>query len=382
MLLRRIIIASLASVMASAALAQSTAFTYQGELKSGGALANGPHDLRFRLFDAANAGTQVGTTQCLNNVAVTGGKFTATIDFGPQFATIAARFVEVDVRADSGLDCMNTSGYTTLLPRQAITSTPRASAANTAFSLSAPDGSPTNSLVVDNEGNVGVGTFAPTSRLHVNSAFVGDGVRVSGTTGADPAYQLFSGAVSRAALGLAFQAGNWSLDASINDVVLRADAGKLLLQSGTGASGIAIAGANNVGIGTATPTAKLDVRGDIRMGPSGQYRATAAEENLRFIRGTVSGIGQVMHGQGYTAAQVGSGDYLITFNTPFSSTPTVTATVDDVTESLVNADLFSAGIYAASTTSVRIRVREVSEDNGNANGTWSYPFHFIAVGPR
>lgn len=33
----------------------TTAFTYQGQLKSDGSPANGPHDMRFRLFDAAIA---------------------------------------------------------------------------------------------------------------------------------------------------------------------------------------------------------------------------------------------------------------------------------------------------------------------------------------
>ena len=33
-----------------------TAFTYQGQLKSDGSPANGLHDMRFRLFDAAVGG--------------------------------------------------------------------------------------------------------------------------------------------------------------------------------------------------------------------------------------------------------------------------------------------------------------------------------------
>ncbi len=122
----------LASVLwAGTALAQSTAFTYQGELKSGGALANGMHDLRFRLFDAASAGTQIGGTQCVNNVAVVGGKCTTTIDFGQRFASTGARHLEIEVRAESGLDCSNTSGYTLPSPRQAVTPAPSARADHT-----------------------------------------------------------------------------------------------------------------------------------------------------------------------------------------------------------------------------------------------------------
>ena len=59
-------------VLASLASAQplTTAFTYQAELKSGGAPAAGLHDLRFRLYDAASGGTQQGSTLCADNVAV------------------------------------------------------------------------------------------------------------------------------------------------------------------------------------------------------------------------------------------------------------------------------------------------------------------------
>ena len=46
--------AAAAVMMTAAALADpGTAFIYQGQLKNGGVLATGPHDLRFRLFDAA-----------------------------------------------------------------------------------------------------------------------------------------------------------------------------------------------------------------------------------------------------------------------------------------------------------------------------------------
>ncbi|HEX3145458.1 MAG TPA: hypothetical protein VHQ64_15905, partial [Pyrinomonadaceae bacterium] len=47
----------------SQALAQTTAFTYQGKLIDGGAAANGTYDLQFALFDNADGGAQVGQTQ-------------------------------------------------------------------------------------------------------------------------------------------------------------------------------------------------------------------------------------------------------------------------------------------------------------------------------
>lgn len=56
---------------ASAVLAQTTAFTYQGKLTDAGSPANGSHDLQFVLFDNAAGGTQIGATQTVPAVAET-----------------------------------------------------------------------------------------------------------------------------------------------------------------------------------------------------------------------------------------------------------------------------------------------------------------------
>src|SRR5262249_55609966 len=108
------------SAFASGGFAQVTAFTYQGRLQESGALANGPHDFRFRLYDAATGGTLVGNPVCVDNAGVTGGLFTVQVDFGPQYATTAPRFLEIDVRTDTGLNCLDATGFVTLSPRQQI----------------------------------------------------------------------------------------------------------------------------------------------------------------------------------------------------------------------------------------------------------------------
>src|SRR6185295_414212 len=79
----------------------------------------------------------------------------------------APLFLEIEVRQDTGLGCANTTGYTLLSPRQPVTATPRATAANVAYSLVAPDGSPANAVIVDTAGLIGIGTSTPTHSLHV-----------------------------------------------------------------------------------------------------------------------------------------------------------------------------------------------------------------------
>ena len=76
-----------------------TAFSYQGQLKSTDGPVNGIHDLRFRLFDAAVVGAQVGSTYCIDGVNVINGLFTVPLDFGAQFNG-DKRFLEIQVRAD------------------------------------------------------------------------------------------------------------------------------------------------------------------------------------------------------------------------------------------------------------------------------------------
>lgn len=106
-------------VFSSIGIAQTTAFTYQGKLNDGAAAANANYDFEFRLYDAAAGGTQVGSTLARNGVAVSAGIFAVNLDFGPVFPG-ADRFLEIAVRQSGG------GGFTTLSPRQRISSTPYA----------------------------------------------------------------------------------------------------------------------------------------------------------------------------------------------------------------------------------------------------------------
>ena len=122
----------------------STAFTYQGQLKSGGSPANGNFNMAFNLFDAPTVGNQIGPTMTLPTVAVANGLFTVQLDFGVNAYTAnQARWLEIAING------------TTLLPRQPLTPTP--------FALN------TRGLSVDAAGNVGIGTSSPAQQLQIGN---------------------------------------------------------------------------------------------------------------------------------------------------------------------------------------------------------------------
>ena len=108
------VLAALASTAQLQAQPLGTAFTYQGRLHDGGAPASGSFDFQLVLYDALVGGSQVGPIVTRDDVTVTNGLFTATLDFGAVFAG-SKRFLEVGVRPGA-----STGAYTILSPRQEL----------------------------------------------------------------------------------------------------------------------------------------------------------------------------------------------------------------------------------------------------------------------
>ena len=109
-----------AAMFTPAVRAQGTAFTYQGSLNENGAPASGSYSLRFILFNAEFAGSQVGPTLTNEPVSVAKGLFTTTLDFGASVFTGADRWLDIGVRTNGS------GAFTTLAPRQKLTPTPYA----------------------------------------------------------------------------------------------------------------------------------------------------------------------------------------------------------------------------------------------------------------
>jgi len=126
-------------VLPTAVSAQTTAFTYQGNLIHNGAPATGAYEVSFALYDAVTNGNVVGTPITIAPVAVSNGLFTVQLDFGSGAFPASNRWLEIAATV-FGSD----QPVTTLAPRQALTSTPyavraiSASSASTAATVTGP----------------------------------------------------------------------------------------------------------------------------------------------------------------------------------------------------------------------------------------------------
>src|ERR1043166_1941379 len=127
------------------AFAQGTAFTYQGRLTDGANAANGSYDLRFTLFDSTNLpGTVVAGPATNSATLVSNGLFSVTLDFGGAVFDGSSRWLEIGARTNLG----STGNFSTLSPRQKLTSAPYAvRAANASLAAGVTTGGVTASML-------------------------------------------------------------------------------------------------------------------------------------------------------------------------------------------------------------------------------------------
>jgi trimeric autotransporter adhesin len=113
-----IMLATLATIQEVAA--QGTAFTYQGRLNNGSALANGNYDFEFTLFNTNITSTAIAGPVTNAAVMVTNGLFTTLVDFGPNAFTGTSNWLEIAVSTNGA------NSFTTLSPRQQFSPVPYA----------------------------------------------------------------------------------------------------------------------------------------------------------------------------------------------------------------------------------------------------------------
>lgn len=265
----------------STAFAQGTAFSYQGVLSQSGATVNGSNDLTFTLYDAASGGNTVGTSNVVNDLVMSNGLFTVTLDFGASAVNGSPRWLQIAARPGA-----STGAYTNLAPRQPITSTPYAiyaSGANASGLSGTISGSQiapgaintthiastvsfwdkSGSTISYTGGSVGIGTASPATRLHVSGdGFTDNGRLTVETTGGNFGPQLRLKKGGSGGEEWVFVA-NGPFNGPVGDLNI--------VQQGTGQARFTITTAGNVGIGTATPQTPLHVNSPTYGFPAAQF---------------------------------------------------------------------------------------------------------------
>ena len=355
--------------------ARAQQMNYQGRLTdtNGTALLDGQYILTFNLYSAAAGGVPVWGPFVYDGNAGNGraakadlvnGRFnvilgpldTAGRPLPPAFIGGTNRHLGIKVGA-SGSE---------ISPRQQILAAPQALHAREADHAALADNATTanhattastaanftSTVLFTDETNkrVGVGISAPAFTLEVVDPAAETGHLHVGGRGANGAAKLVSfGDSDLVYVGEKGQDDTMELRAS-----------RFYFNNGA------------VGIGVATPAARLDVRGDIKLGPSGEFQAAAAEEKLRIVRGVVLSSGTKYVGSGWSITAHTTGTYTIAFTTPFAGQPTITG----------NSTFNNPGSYAFVTILDQTSSGFVIETRTQSGGLQNYNIGFIAVGPR
>ncbi len=224
--------------------AQTTGFTYQGKLVDDCCPATGYYDLTFKVFDNAGPGAsgQQGQTVALAQVPVTNGLFTVILNFDLPGSTVSAvftgqrRWLQMDARPNNATPPVS---FVTLLPRTELTATPYSVYANKAGMVSS--------------GSVTISGLATPTPPEANQMLSFNGSSMQWINPPTSALSLpYSGMLSSPL--------------------------SLLTLNNPG-PGPAAAFLGNVGIGTADPATKLDVRGDVYVGTSSSGGAIRFRRN-------------------------------------------------------------------------------------------------------
>lgn len=290
-----ILVLALAIMVCSAEVSEAgpmgTAFTYQGHLYDANVVANDIYDFQFKLYDANVGGSKAANDVNVADVDVIDGYFTVELDFGSDVFDSNAVWLQIGVRPGEQND---PNAYPPLSPRQEVTPTP--------YALQ------TRGIFVDNAGNVGIGTMSPSSKLHVEASSSSPIIKSINYGTSVNSHGVYGGHASTGNLGLvgyrlagvygqsSTHAGLQGASTSGSGVSGHSSSNKGVYGysgSGYGVYGKSNSGmggyftsplgygliveSGNVGIGTDSPGAKLEVNGDLKV--TGAYRGNISSSS-------------------------------------------------------------------------------------------------------
>lgn len=247
-------------------LAQTTKFTYQGQLTDSGP-PQPTYQMRFRLFDGLAGGSQIGSNVENPAVAVDNGIFSVVLDFGANPFPGADRFLEIAVRRSGG------ESYTVLSPRQQIASSPyairtlSAQTADLAVNAQNLGGIPANQYLT----NATVGsafikndTVQQTANFNISGNGIFGGKIATGTPTPAAKLAVAGSGVYNAPDAARFDLFNTTYGGGFLQHVQ--DDGTWQLATTSAATRMVVSPAGSIGIGTPVPNAnyRLDTVGYIR----------------------------------------------------------------------------------------------------------------------
>ncbi len=284
---------ALSAAVALGALATSPAraantITYQGQLAQNGLDVTGTRNMVFSLWNSSAGGAQISPNIIINNVPVDSGLFQVELDFTGQEVgpTTTNRWLQVTVEGN------------VLSPRQRLTASP--------YSLQ------TRGIMVQDDGDVGMGTNSPLFDLHVKELgtfAIGDPPATFGLE-----YQVAGiGTPPRDWLTMRVGGGLLTPLGQDGSHIIRDDNSKLhistepALGSGSLTPQVTVTPAGDVGVGDTQPIARLHVNdGSIGMTAANLENDDIVIESADSILGIYSSGGGT-RGSGIALGQVNSG---------------------------------------------------------------------------
>jgi hypothetical protein len=154
-----------------------TAFTYQGRLMDADHPAEGQYDFEFMLYDAPSYGNQMQSKIDINDLNVIDGYFTVELDFSSSVFDGNSVWLDIGVRPG---DSNDPNAFITLRPRQKVTPTPYALYAKTAGNALTGSGTTNriakftgpntlgDSVIHEFNGYIGMGTTNPRGKFDLD----------------------------------------------------------------------------------------------------------------------------------------------------------------------------------------------------------------------